>query len=548
MYLFQNPVLERELLVNLRTARAFILLFCYNALLGLVVLLAWPHERQLDLTRNPQEATRLVGLFFLSQYVLASLLAPTFAAGAITSEKERKTYEMLLASPLRPGAIVLGKLLASLVPLGILIFSSLPIVVLALPLGGVSIYEVLAAYAGLGLSLVTFGMISIACSSFFQRTAAALVVSYLLVLPLALAGAMLWSALGTGTADRVRLLLSVTVLPGICAAVCLVLFQATSRRLLYPPDVGVEGNEPVDIDQEAREAVGMVIRRDQFPDRLFAAGQADGASARRRQSGLRQGNAERDFRAGHIDAARGDSSQHVSGDSDHGDVPVLAAGVGGVVHRLRGAVQLASRAGVFGRRDHRGARAADAGAVAHHNYLTMANSVGQIACGVACFQRADAVFVVAVGAGGTAIGLLLGEPAVDGGVCGDCAGVLRDDDHDRLVLLGHVPQNGAEHDRGLFGDCDLILLAPGGALLRRHVFSAVRRDRSSALVGSDQPLRSGLCRAAYVWRPRFRRSSRRLAAVLFVSRLLNRAGRVPAGRDDLALQPALARGGVDGKR
>src|SRR5262245_11526667 len=112
MYLFQNPVLQRELLVNLRTARAFVLLFAYNALLGLVVLLAWPQEQQLDLTRNPQQATRLVNLFFLSQYVLASLLAPTFAAGAITGEKERKTYELLLASPLRPGAIVLGKLLA----------------------------------------------------------------------------------------------------------------------------------------------------------------------------------------------------------------------------------------------------------------------------------------------------------------------------------------------------------------------------------------------------------------------------------------------------
>ncbi len=270
MYLFQNPVLERELLVNLRTARAFILLFCYNALLGLVVLLAWPQERQLDLTRNPQQATRLVNLFFLSQYVLASLLAPTFAAGAISGEKERKTYEMLLASPLRPGAIVLGKLLASLLPLGILIFSSLPIVVLALPLGGVSIYEVLAAYVALGLSIVTFGMISMACSSFFRRTAAALVVSYLLILPLAMAGAALWSTLGSGAADRVRLLLSVTALPAICSAVCIALFQATSRRLLYPPDVGVEGNEPVDIEQEAREAVGMIIHREQFPDRLFA--------------------------------------------------------------------------------------------------------------------------------------------------------------------------------------------------------------------------------------------------------------------------------------
>ena len=59
---------------------------------------------------------------------------------------------------------------------------------LCLPLGGVSLYEVLAAYLGLILSVVTFGMISLAASSYFRRTAASLVVSYLMILPLALIG------------------------------------------------------------------------------------------------------------------------------------------------------------------------------------------------------------------------------------------------------------------------------------------------------------------------------------------------------------------------
>ena len=54
MYLFENPVLQRELLVNLRMTRAFVLLLVYLALLGVVVLLAWPQERQLDLTTNPR--------------------------------------------------------------------------------------------------------------------------------------------------------------------------------------------------------------------------------------------------------------------------------------------------------------------------------------------------------------------------------------------------------------------------------------------------------------------------------------------------------------
>ena len=47
MYLLENPVLQRELLVNLRTPRAFVLLFLYQALLGGVVYLAWPQDSRL---------------------------------------------------------------------------------------------------------------------------------------------------------------------------------------------------------------------------------------------------------------------------------------------------------------------------------------------------------------------------------------------------------------------------------------------------------------------------------------------------------------------
>ena len=267
MYLFENPVLQRELLVNLRMTRAFVLLACYLGLLAIVVLLAWPEQQRLDLT-NPEAARRLVNLVFLGQYLLASLMSPSFAAGAITGEKERKSYEMLLASPLRPGAIVLGKLLASLAHLLLLIVASLPIVMLCLPLGGVSLYEALAAYLALLLSVITFGMISLAASSYFRRTSAALLVSYLVILPLALAGAWLWIAMsGRG---ELRLAVTVTVLPALCAAVCGWLFYRTSARLLHPSDVGSEGKEVVDLEAEAREAVGLVIQSDQFPDWLFA--------------------------------------------------------------------------------------------------------------------------------------------------------------------------------------------------------------------------------------------------------------------------------------
>lgn len=271
MYVLENPVLQRELLVNLRMARAFLLLLIYQALLGVVVYFAWPQDTRLDLSANSsstQETRDLVDMFFIGQYVLTSMMVPSFAAGSITGEKERKTYEMLLASPLRPAAIVLGKLIASLTHLAILVFSSLPIVMLCLPLGGVHPSELAGAYLGLLLSVVTFGMISVACSAYFQRTSASLVVSYLLILPLALLGVLAWKSLADF--GSLRLLLVLTVLPAISLALCIALFVNTSVLLLHPPDVGSEGKEVVDLEQEAQQAVGLVIQRDQFPDKLFA--------------------------------------------------------------------------------------------------------------------------------------------------------------------------------------------------------------------------------------------------------------------------------------
>ncbi|MBX3423550.1 MAG: ABC transporter permease subunit [Pirellulaceae bacterium] len=268
MYVIENPVLQRELLTNLRAARGFVLMLVYQLALASVLLMVYPSGQRVDLSTDSSIALQLVDLFFLGQYILASLMAPTFAAGAISGEKERKTYEMLLASPLRPWAIVIGKLVASLTHLVVLIIASLPIIMLALPLGGVSIWELLAAYLWLMISVVLFGSIGLACSCVFRRTAASLVVTYLLIFPLAIAGALFWRGLASN--GDVRLFLTVFVLPPIYLGVSGVLCHWTARRLLYPPDVGSEGKEVVDLEEETKHAVGMIIQRDQFPDRLFA--------------------------------------------------------------------------------------------------------------------------------------------------------------------------------------------------------------------------------------------------------------------------------------
>ncbi len=268
MFAIDNPVLQRELISNLRAPRAFLLMLVYQIALAAVVLIAYPRDTRIDLSRESASAQRLVDFFFVGQFAIASLMAPSFTAGAISGEKERKTYEMLLASPLRPWVIVSGKLVAALAHLVVLVSGSLPIIMLCLPLGGVSIYELLAAYVGLLSAIFLFGSISMYCSSYFKRTSASLVVSYVLILPILIVGVVSWLSLAQQ--GDFRLFATVTFVPVVCLVAGFMMLAVTARRLLYPPDVGSQGSEVVDLDQEQKEAVGLVIQRDQFPDNLFA--------------------------------------------------------------------------------------------------------------------------------------------------------------------------------------------------------------------------------------------------------------------------------------
>ena len=261
-----NPVLSRELLVNLRSPRAFVLQWLYVGFLGALVYFYWPAGGDGARQVTSGVARRLFELFFLGQFFMVALAAPTFAAGSITGEKERKTYEMLLASPLEPSTILIGKLLSSMSYLVILILSSLPLMILCFLLGGLLLSEIARAYLVLILAAGTFGLLSVACSSYFRRTSSALVVSYMVILPLAVVCLAMTRTENTVVRDFV----SIAVLPPWCLAVWTVVVIVVNRRLLHPPDVGSGGKEVVDEEHEKKYAIGVVIDRDLFPDKLFA--------------------------------------------------------------------------------------------------------------------------------------------------------------------------------------------------------------------------------------------------------------------------------------
>ena len=106
------------------------------------------------------------------------LLTPAIVAGSIVEDRQRKVLSYLLASPLTGAEIVLGKLAARLVNLVVLVAVGLPVVSIALFLGGVEPDEVWLCY-GLSFSTLYFlAGVSIFASAFSARPRDAIVRAY----------------------------------------------------------------------------------------------------------------------------------------------------------------------------------------------------------------------------------------------------------------------------------------------------------------------------------------------------------------------------------
>ena len=185
--LLDNPVVTKELRGRMRGTRTYWLLFGYLLVLSLILLfsyLGWYAQHSSGMEIGGSEAGFTVGrnffkTLFYSQAVMMALITPALTAGAISVEREQRTFELLRGSILRPGAIVWGKLLSSVSFVALLLTSSLPLLSLCFLLGGVSPGEVFFAYLLLIGDAFLFGAIGLCWSAFAANTATATVLSYL---------------------------------------------------------------------------------------------------------------------------------------------------------------------------------------------------------------------------------------------------------------------------------------------------------------------------------------------------------------------------------
>jgi ABC-type transport system involved in multi-copper enzyme maturation permease subunit len=181
-----NPVIGRELRVRVRVGRAYMLQAFYLAFLILIVALAYQAAigDNPDL-RNPvrvQEA--LVGFYRIVMSMLVALIAliaPALTANAITLERERKTMDLLLATPLTARQLLVGKLLGSFAFIVLLLALTLPVSAVSVLLGGVSFPELLKAYLLIACGGLVLCAIALFSSVYARNSTLAVLWSYLRV-------------------------------------------------------------------------------------------------------------------------------------------------------------------------------------------------------------------------------------------------------------------------------------------------------------------------------------------------------------------------------
>jgi ABC-2 type transport system permease protein len=182
MRFLANPVLARELRGRIRGNRAMIILVIYLVITGAVTLLVYAAANSSGGGGNDPEAGRNIGKAIFITVMTATLIqvcviTPSLTAGAISGEKERQTYDLLITTLLSPLQIALGKLAAALAFALLLILAALPMAGLAFLFGGVSGTELLIGIAGLVATAVTYATIGLFWSTVMRTTLSATVMA-----------------------------------------------------------------------------------------------------------------------------------------------------------------------------------------------------------------------------------------------------------------------------------------------------------------------------------------------------------------------------------
>jgi ABC-2 type transport system permease protein len=179
--LFDNPLIVKDAVSRMRSWRAPVVLTLYLGLLaafGYSAFLIAAISQGASHTGAAQIGAQVFSSLTFFQLTLISLFAPALAAGAVSGERERQTFDVLLVSRVTALGIVWGKLVASVAFMLLLILGSLPLFAAVFLFGGIDFEQFVVTQLLTVSTAVTIAAVSVFLSSAFRRTLPSTVAAY----------------------------------------------------------------------------------------------------------------------------------------------------------------------------------------------------------------------------------------------------------------------------------------------------------------------------------------------------------------------------------
>ena len=178
-----GPIFMRELVTVPRHSGHYGSRSAVVGLLGILGITTW--QATIGFTRDATlgEAASFGILLFqiivFVQLLLTLFFAALSAASAVSQEKDRRTFILLLLTDMRDYEIVVGKLLGALLPISIQLLVTAPVLSMLLLLGGIGPEQVVQAVLVLGAAAAASGSLGGLIALWRDRTFQALALSVL---------------------------------------------------------------------------------------------------------------------------------------------------------------------------------------------------------------------------------------------------------------------------------------------------------------------------------------------------------------------------------
>lgn len=190
-----NPIYQKEESISSRSLKTPMVFALFNFVLALVALTAMSvNVNQVRITAEIKYSAFLAIFKFVSmlEFAMILLIMPALSSGSISGERERKTFDIMRMTRMSSADIVIGKLMAAVGSIIVLVISSAPIIALVFIYGGVRLMDIVVLFASYIIAAIFIGTIGIFISALCDRTVISTACTYTAVLFITLGGAAIY--------------------------------------------------------------------------------------------------------------------------------------------------------------------------------------------------------------------------------------------------------------------------------------------------------------------------------------------------------------------